>query len=253
MTYLSFGSKIDQEFEVQVLHFITLVKERILCMKAKRVICGILLVILCFSLSACGNSNPTEAPTKENNPTVDTTNDTSNKAEVTDTDVTEEEKDNTTPVKVGSNINVKGNHSFTIKSFEVVKNYDFKYSKGSFTLKSNLKPKTSSMVLVCITGKLKNLRSKEDYASTCIYGVATIDGNEYEMKVACYEDAQYLASIAPQQTVPCYFYAEVPKDVAKSIKECDIKFGFPEDNAYTNSFDELSEVFELKAKPKNKL
>lgn len=139
-----------------------------------------------------------------------------------------------------------------------MKKYNLEYQEDAyFSRAASVEPYTSGMVLVCIRGKLKNLGKKKVLVGeNLIRGLATINGSEYEMRIECYDQAEPIVELASKQSSPCYFCAEVPKGVAKKIKECSVKFGLTDDTDPSNvlgGIEDLSKVYELKKKPKNKL
>jgi len=167
-------------------------------------------------------------------------------------------------INVGQTADV-GFASISIDSFEVTDGYSFEAVKndGMFTYRSSINC-PSGMKLVCLRGTFTNKTTKEySTYNSGLSGTMKINGADYKMKLKCYNeaDAQEMTSVVPQQSASSYFYAEVPVNVADSIQQCVVEFGFSQDlNPVTTSYtysggavtkeeDELPYRFKLTALP----
>lgn len=209
---------------------------------------SVLLLIACMTLSlvACGGSDKKAETNKDA-----TIGDGVNTEVEADTPVNE--------VKLGDTIELDF-VKMTLDEFEVVAEYNFESIKetsvGTTTRRASITP-DGGMKLVCLKGQFSNLTQGEIFpANEPLYGEMIINGNTYSAKMECYnvEGAERIMTVAAQQEVSYFFYAEVPENVANSIETCEVNFGFVTDfeTKYISAVKDLDYVYALNTVPNSK-
>ncbi len=218
----------------------------------KKLTVALLTVAISLSLTACGEKTNVEESTlsKEEN--------TTNVEEVVITEeetiqVEEADEVEAVDVSVGEMVTLDF-VSMMIDNVEVsADGYEFSYTEGSVTKKASIDVQ-GGMDLVCIRGKFTNLSSKERYPSNDpVYGKMYINGNEYSMRLRCYNsaEAESQLAIAAGQEVDMYFYAEVPENISGNIESCEVVFGFLEElePGYVAGLEDLDYLYKLETIP----
>ena len=220
-------------------------------MKQKGLI-TLLAAILCFSLCSCGSNGASGS--SESTETAETAQDNGNSQAQEEQAIIEDDiaTSNFTDISLGDSIDLDF-VEMTLERLEICDKYEFSYTKqttvGTSTQNASIEP-SAGMKLVSLVGVFTNKTNKDYYTSNKgVYGKFQINGNEYTAKFKCYdtETAESFLTVAAQQAVTYFLYAEVPQNVADNIDGCIVQFGFTQDfeSKPISNVEDLDYIYQL--------
>ncbi len=195
----------------------------------------LLALSLTLVFAACGSD--TEA-------TVETG---SNVAVITET-TTGKQSINAVKANVGDVIDITP-LKMTLDAIEVKDKFEFSaevpLGSYSYTSKYDISP-SSGMTLICLHGDLTNKTSSEVFGGSFMLNCKfVVDGNSYssKMQFVNLDEAKPVSTLAAQQTLAYFLYAEVPSDLANSFTNCTINIGIDDElDSSQTTFSEIEDM-----------